>query len=69
MPKTRSRDEFITTRAAAAIIGRGEQVRRLALMGLIRRQSIPGCRDRYSRADLERLAVESIKGGELATAS
>ncbi len=53
--------EWIMVGKAAAILGRNHKiVRRLAMEGLIARHTLPGCRDRYLRADVLRLARDGL---------
>lgn len=52
--------EWVNQRAAAAIIRRAPSVIvRLALIGEIRTESLPGRPLRYNRADVERIARQS----------
>jgi len=53
---------WITASAGARIFGDVDPrvVQRLAQRGLIRQRELPGTRSRFSRADIEQLATQSL---------
>jgi hypothetical protein len=60
--KVESAKDWISAKAASILLGISAfSVPKVAKIGGIRRKILPGLRPRYSRADVERVASESIE--------
>src|SRR4051794_20752648 len=64
------RSAFISARRAAELLGvHRNRIPAVAAAGKVLRKEVPGLRVLYCRADIERIAADSLKGGESAAES